>query len=195
MTSIRTYFTFYEWLAKLQNDYYHENLVDVLYDAIATIDGETLDVKLKPVLHDLLLLNGDMGIAYKDWIPFIETEPSIQTNRTLYDEITEKVLRKFSYVYNTTKDRYLTLIDIYTNQKANLLNKVESNSIQRYNDTPQNGGDWSDDEHTSNITRTESSNDFTPLMDRINEIQNKLRNIQKDWEDEFKGIFITIPEE
>ena len=56
-------------------------------------------------------------------------------------------------------------------------------------------GDWSDDEHTSNITRIENSNDFTPLMDRINEIQNKLRNIQKDWEDEFKGIFITIPEE
>lgn len=195
MTSIRTYFTFFEWLERLQNDYYHENLVDVLYDAIATIDGETLDVKLKPVLHDLLLLNGDMGIAYKDWIPFIETEPSIQTSGTLYNEITEKVLRKFSYIYNTTKDRYLTLIDIYTNQKANLLNKVESNSIQRFNDTPQNGGDWSDDEHTSNITRTESSNDFTPLMDRINEIQNKLRNIQKDWEDEFKGIFITIPEE
>ena len=195
MTSIRTYFTFYEWLEKLQGDYPYENLVDVLYNAIASMDGETLDTKLKPVLHDLLLLNGDMGIAYKDWLPFIEAEPSIQTDRDLYDEITEKVLRKFSYVYNTTKDRYLALLDIYANQKANLLNKVESNTIQRYNDTPQNGGDWSDDEHTSNITRIENSNDFTPLMDRINEIQNKLRNIQKDWEDEFKGIFITIPEE
>ena len=189
MKSIRTYFTFYEWLVVLQRQYDYENLVDVLYNAIATIDGETLDTKLKPVLHDLLLLNGDMGIAYKDWIPFIEQEP------TITEGITEKVLRKFSYVYNTTKDRYLTLIDIYTNQKANLLNKIESSTVQRYNDTPQNGGDWSDDEHTSNITRIENSNDFTPLMDRINEIQNKLRNIQKDWEDEFKGIFITIPEE
>ena len=146
MTSIRTYFTFYEWLEKLQGDYPYENLVDVLYNAIASMDGETLDTKLKPVLHDLLLLNGDMGIAYKDWLPFIEAEPSIQTDRDLYDEITEKVLRKFSYVYNTTKDRYLALLDIYANQKANLLNKVESNTIQRYNDTPQNGGDWSDDE-------------------------------------------------
>lgn len=193
MTTIRTYFTFKEWLDILKGES-ESSLVDVLFNEIATYDGETLDAKLKPVLKDLILLNSDMGIAYRDWIVYIEERPDLD-DQELFDEITEKVLRKFSYVYNTTKDRYLALLDIYANQKANLLNKVESNTIQRYNDTPQNGGDWSDDEHTSNITRIENSNDFTPLMDRINEIQNKLRNIQKDWEDEFKGIFITIPEE
>lgn len=193
MTSIRTYFTFKEWLEILKGES-ESSLVDVLFNEIATYDGETLDAKLKPVLKDLILLNADMAIDYRDWIVYIEERPDLD-DQELFDEITEKVLRKFSYVYNTTKDRYLALLDIYANQKANLLNKVESNTIQRYNDTPQNGGDWSDDEHTSNITRIENSNDFTPLMDRINEIQNKLRNIQKDWEDEFKGIFITVPEE
>lgn len=193
MTSIRTYFTFQEWLDILKGES-ESSLVDVLFNEIADFDGETLDTKLKPVLKDLILLNGDMAIAYRDWIVYIEERPDLD-DQELFDEITEKILRKFSYVYNTTKDRYLALLDIYANQKANLLNKVESNTTQRYNDTPQNGGDWSDDEHTSNITRIENSNDFTPLMDRINEIQNKLRNIQKDWEDEFKGIFITIPEE
>ena len=62
------------------------------------------------------------------------------------------------------------LIQNLNNNKSKLLDDVKSSSVARFNDTPQNSGDFSDDNHTSNITTTTSSSNVGTMMQRLNEI-------------------------
>ena len=54
-------------------------------------------------------------------------------------------------------EKYSLLIQNLEANKTKLLDDVKSASISRFNDTPQNSGDFSDDNHTSTITKTENS--------------------------------------
>lgn len=162
-----------------------------------------------PVLQELTLRYYKSATTWRDYDPTCESEPENpyytkknSSTSVLYplkvvemSEETRKMLTSIYEIYNETKDRYETLLGYYASEKANLLNKIKSKSVARYNDTPQDGGDWSDDEHTSNITQNESETDMLPLMDRLTSIQNNFRNLVKEWADEFKGLFIPIPED
>ena len=104
-------------------------------------------------------------------------------------ELTNKAfdfLQKLMVILKMTYDRYSNLLTIYKNERDNLLNKVEA--ITRFNDTPQDTGEFSDDEHTTHITT--SKNDYDTLMGRIAEIDRAYRNLLKDWTEEFSGLFI-----
>ena len=114
----------------------------------------------------------------------------------------ENISPFFNKLINTitrTKDYYLTLLNIYNNQKNNLLNQVKSISTNttRFNDTPQNGGEFVNDMHTSEFTKVNNSieSDVNTLMYRINEIQRLYRNVMKDWVDEFEKLFIERGDE
>lgn len=114
----------------------------------------------------------------------------------------ENISPFFNKLINTierTKDYYLTLLNIYNNQKNNLLNQVKSISTNttRFNDTPQNGGEFEDDRHTSEFTKVNNSieSDVNTMMYRINEIQKLYRNVMKDWIDEFEKLFIERGDE
>lgn len=93
---------------------------------------------------------------------------------------------KFMTILKMTYDRYALILKTYEDNKADLLNKVES--LTRFNDTPQDTGEFSDDEHTTHITSTK--NDFDTLMGRIDEIDRKYRNVLADWTREFESLFI-----
>lgn len=114
-------------------------------------------------------------------------------------EIISPFFNKLINTITRTKDYYLTLLNIYNNQKNNLLNQVKSISTNttRYNDTPQNGGEFENDNHTSEFTKVNNSieSDVNTLMYRINEIQRLYRNVMKDWVDEFEKLFIERGDE
>ena len=74
--------------------------------------------------------------------------------------------------------------------KAKLLDDVKSLSVARFNDTPQNSGDFSDDNHTSNITTTTSSSNVGTMMQRLNEVEDNIKQLYIDWSNEFTK-FIT----
>lgn len=188
MTVLRKYYTFEEITEQLIGD--TQNTAKQAIIAAMTSAGVTPDNSFNDVLSALLFSHIKDGVDWKDWIPFREEEPSDEPD----EEIVNDFVRRLCSIYVQSVDRYKTLLGIYTEQKANLMSKVSSTSISRFNDTPQNGGDWSDDEHTSNITRNESENDFTPVMDRIKTIQDNYRNLVKDWMDEFRGLFFIVPE-
>ena len=87
-------------------------------------------------------------------------------------------------------EKYSMLIQNLSNNKAKLLDDVKSSSIARFNDTPQNSGDFSDDNHTSNITTTTNSSNVGTMMQRLNEIEDNIKQLYIDWSDEFRKFII-----
>lgn len=72
------------------------------------------------------------------------------------------------------------LIQNLNNNKTKLLDDVKSSSTSRFNDTPQNSGDFSDDQHTSNLTTTISSSNVGTMMQRLNEIEDNIKQLYID---------------
>ena len=92
--------------------------------------------------------------------------------------------------WQASSEKYSLLIQNLNNNKQKLLDDVKSSSIARFNDTPQNSGDFSDDQHTSNITKTESSSNVGTMMARLNEIEDNIKQLYLDWSDEFRKFII-----
>ena len=87
-------------------------------------------------------------------------------------------------------EKYSLLIQNLENNKAKLLDDVKSASISRFNDTPQNSGDFSDDQHTSTVTKTENSSNVGTMMARLNEIEDNIKQLYIDWSNEFRKFII-----
>ena len=86
--------------------------------------------------------------------------------------------------------KFSLLID---NQEANrdkLLGQIKSSSVSRFNDTPQNQGEFEDNSHNTNVTKTENATDGTTLLARLNEIENNLKRLYEDWSNEFRKFII-----
>lgn len=90
----------------------------------------------------------------------------------------------------SSTEKYSLLIQNLTANKSKLLDDVKSASISRFNDTPQNSGDFSDDQHTSTVTKTENSSNVGTMMARLNEIEDNIKQLYMDWSDEFRKFII-----
>ena len=97
---------------------------------------------------------------------------------------------KFLAIFNRTQSKYIKLITLYEAEANNLMQDIKTLSINRYNDTPQNSGDYSDDSHTSTINKHETSTPLVTKMARLEEIRRYWRDIYEEWAKEFRGIFI-----
>ena len=129
------------------------------------------------------------------------TKEKIVENNQYSQEYRDKfqlLITRYTSIFNNTYDRYMNLLKIYQNQLSTLLDKVKTKStgVGKFNDTPQNeivnGDEFGDGGHISNITKSENETetDFDTKMGRIDEIQRKLKNILREWTDEFSGLFI-----
>lgn len=173
------------------------NVQSIVSDYCAS--ATTLDAKFEQVLDVLYDGYYDWFIGFKDKF-FNPSDPESCTVLTNDDylEIGVKFIRKLSVIYNLTESKYLYLLNLYGAQKANLMNQlsvVQSTlGDHRVNDTPQNGGVFTNDEHTSvyeaNSSTVTTSSDPMTIMARIDEIQNKYMNVLKAWCNEFSSLFI-----
>lgn len=100
----------------------------------------------------------------------------------------EALYDKINYIYLTTKDRYMLLLDMYKQNKANLLKAVTTAVTVRFNDTPQDGGDWGDDKHSTTIQSEEQSSDYMPLMERIASVENRYHSLMHRWVLQFEPV-------
>lgn len=102
--------------------------------------------------------------------------------------------RRFLAYLNLIAPRYVELLAIYATQKSKLLDQVESTTtgIARFNDTPQDEGDFANDEHTTNITQSTGTSlmDFNTPMARLKEIEESYHNVMLLWADEMDKLFI-----
>lgn len=86
--------------------------------------------------------------------------------------------------------RHSLLIKNFEAHKNELMKRIESTTQFKYNDTPQNAGNWSDDDHVSNQTETTVAIDGDTIIGRISEINKKLRDLYQEWAMEFRDLFI-----
>lgn len=103
-------------------------------------------------------------------------------------------IAKLLTILEMTSPRYLKLLEVYESEKNKLLDpvKITSGGITRFNDTPQDEGDFANDEHTTNLTEDsrETSNELDTRMARIKEIESNYNNILLNWSNEFEPIFL-----
>ena len=92
--------------------------------------------------------------------------------------------------WTSSTEKYSLLIQNLEANKTKLLDDVKSVSISRFNDTPQNSGDFSDDQHTSTATKTENSSNVGTMMARLNEIEDNIKQLYIDWSNEFRKFII-----
>ena len=86
---------------------------------------------------------------------------------------------------------------LIANQEANktkLLDQIKSSSVNRFNDTPQNQGQFEDNSHNTNVTKTENATDGATLLARLNEIEDNLKRLYEDWSKEFRKFIIWSAE-
>lgn len=171
-----------------------EILKDNIYPVNAPIWTDYSTHELKPYLEDLWQL---IYARYYNWYVDYSKITAFDQELEPTTYMCKVFLFKLVNIIVLTYDRYATILGYYTAQKANLMNQINtSNSgTVRFNDTPQNGGDFSDDEHTTNITQstsTSTTDGNTPIM-RLKEIQDNYRDAMEEWCNEFRRLF--IPEE
>ena len=111
--------------------------------------------------------------------------------------IAREFVIRLTNIFVQTKDRYITLLNVYASEKNKLLDGIKTTTIGvgKFNDTPQNiidGDEFGDNQHISNITKStaEAISDADTKINRLDEITRKYRNIMMDWTNEFDGLFI-----
>lgn len=171
-----------------------ELLKDLLYPVNAPVWSDYANHELKPHMEDLWQL---IYARYYDWYCDYSTYTDFGQELEPTTDMCKKFFIKLLNVLVLSYEKYSVLLDYYTSEKNNLMNQINTSNtaITRFNDTPQDGGDFSDDAHTTNISQSEGSSGtdgMSPIM-RLKEIQDNYRDAMEEWCNEFKRLF--IPEE
>ena len=145
--------------------------------------------------HSTILEGTEASKCFRDYIwPRFYKEFVIYTDSDESEDFVEKFAStKVGQIFAwwlASVEKYSLLIQNLSNNKAKLLDDVKSTSVSRFNDTPQNSGDFSDDPHTSTITTTENSSNAGTMMQRLNEIEDKIKQLYIDWSNEFRKFII-----
>lgn len=148
-----------------------------------------IDDKFQNVYRLLLNRHWADYTLYRDYYFEDTVDPSFTPDFT-HEDYPDSWFREFYEVYLSTYEKYIALLDFYASQKAHLLDKIGSISKNKYNDTPQNGGDFDNDNHLSTINTTTVEQDVSPLINRLDDISKLYQNVLSDWADEFKHLFI-----
>ena len=145
--------------------------------------------------HSAVSEGTEASKCFRDYIwPRFYQEAIIYVDSDEDESFVEKFARTkvgqiFAWWISST-EKYSLLIQNLTNNKQKLLDDVKSVSTSRFNDTPQNSGDFSDDQHTSTVTKTENSSNVGTMMARLNEIEDNIKQLYIDWSNEFRKFII-----
>ena len=121
-------------------------------------------------------------------LPWAEDESADEQER-----VYRVFFNRFMQLMVATFNKYLPIIKAYKDKESKLLDRLASHSesITKFNDTPQDGGDFSDDNHTTNATRLENdtASDYETPIKRLSEIKEKYENVYNAWALEFDILF------
>ena len=151
--------------------------------------------KVNFTLFSVFVETDESQVCFKKYIwPRFYNEAIIYTDLDKNEDFLEKFCRtKVGQImswWQSSTEKYSMLIQNLNNNKSKLLDDVKSSSISRFNDTPQNSGDFSDDNHTSTVNKTENSSNVGTMMARLNEIEDNIKQLYIDWSNEFRKFII-----
>ena len=130
-----------------------------------------------------------MFIVFKKLISIFvdESQVTITASQLKY------IWNQFVGMFNLTAPRYIPLLKSYKDNETNPIAQVESTTtgLNRFNDTPQNEGDFANDEHTTTITQNEVkvTADSGSVVERLDALYKNWRSILRDWSNEFRCLF------
>ena len=142
------------------------------------------------------IVNALMGIVYNrhayDFIVYKDMDVDADEEVTLESAL--EMLNKLINVLNNTLPRYIPLLQQNEYASTDPIAPVSSvsKSKTRFNDTPQDGGLYADDNHTTNVSETENetSVDSSSLMERLDQLFKNFRSIILEWSNEFNMLFL-----
>lgn len=186
-------------IASLEDsDWYPNTSDDMLFSDIMTTYGFVIENSSSDnltILYQLMRMNYARfydSYVFRKKISIYDDEDDI----TITSAELKEIWRRFINVFNITAPRYIPLLEQFEANKSDPIGQISSTSsgTTRFNDTPQNGGDYSDDEYTSHITQTSAttSTDAGSIMDRLDALYKNWRSILRDWTNEFKGLFYAF---
>lgn len=121
-----------------------------------------------------------------DYVGYIEED-------TLTLQNTVPFLNKILNVIELTAPKYIPMLKESEIATENLLKGATSSSASdtRFNDTPQDGGDFNNDSHATNVSHTESSGEIEPesMIDHIKKVFDNFESVILMWSNEFNNLF------
>lgn len=115
-------------------------------------------------------------------------------DHTLTQADVRKSISKLVNVLNITLPKYIVLLKQFKKASGDPIAPITSKSSgeTKFNDTPQNIGDWGDEDHTTNISSSESetSVDTGSLMERLSALYKDFKSIVLEWSNEFNQCFL-----
>lgn len=147
------------------------------------------------------LLNLLIARYWDEYVFISEEKMDNPSNILSYPDILYKtriLLGKIINIIEFTYPKYSAILSSYDSSKTKLMDKLEKiidgSDTRRDNDTPQDGGTFDDDNHTSFISQGEVDNkekwDDAPLIERLDKISRLYQQTMKNWCEEFIGLFI-----
>lgn len=170
----------YQMLGISLNSYFSE-LLKLMFNM------QTLDDPLNSTEANTLFCNYIVNKYKNESVGYICVNDS-ENQDVLFREF----MRKYIVIFKETYTRYIVLLNMYQNNKNKLLDELKTVSVDRFNDTPQNNGDFTSDSHTTTYRKLEVSTPISSIMERINEIDSKYKNLYSEWALEFSKIFMYI---
>lgn len=120
--------------------------------------------------------------------PYAKDETEAEKER-----VYKTFFNRFAQLCVATFNKYLPIIKAYKEKEGELMDKLasESDTISRFNDTPQAGGDFADEDHTTNATtaHSETKSDYETPINRLREIRDKYENLYNAWALDFDILF------
>lgn len=159
----------------------------------------------KELLKHIWLNLYNKNVGYVDIEHPVWENPSRPTSGNDWEEMKHDLGNAIWSIYTDTRKYYETIIGMYQDELNTLLDPVQSKTISsgtgdtRFNDTPQNApvdDGYAADNYTTNITKTTTgstittTNDLTTKMNRINEVQNMLKDLYADWAFKFNQLIV-----
>lgn len=106
----------------------------------------------------------------------------------------KKAMKDVLNVLNNTIARYIPMLQQNEYASVNPVTPVSSVTTgrTRFNDTPQNDGNYNDETHATNVSESESEIkvDSGSLVSRLSEMFKDFRSIMLDWSNEFNKCFL-----
>lgn len=141
------------------------------------------------------IVNAIMSIVYNrhayDYIACVENPESDQD---AFESAMYKALIDLINVLNNTIPRYVPMLQQNEYASTDPVTPVKSVTTgrTRFNDTPQEEGEFNDEPHATNVSKSTSEIevDSGSLISRLDEMFKGFRSIILDWSNEFNKCFL-----
>lgn len=196
-TTKSVYFTLGDLVAMEDDTWYPNTSSDIQFASIMTAYGLTIEDSTSDKLSILYQL---IRMIYAEYFHEYVVKKIIgvyedETNVVLSTSEKKEVWRQFVALFNMTAPRYIPLLKSYKANEATPIAKIKSSTsgINRFNDTPQDSGDFATDSHTTTINENNVTveADSGSVAQKLDELFKNWRSILKDWTFEFRCLFYT----